>query len=114
MTFTRRMDDLGRIVIPKEMREVMGIKEGEEFVLNSTYNGAIIVERAQPVSSNDETKITISQDRKMCVIRYDYNEEEVVLLTEEQFKLLDWLSERDFLDGNVTYGRYDGQKIIVI
>lgn len=114
MTITRRIDDLGRIVIPKEMREAMRLKEGEALDITSTYEGKIIIEKAHPTSSDDEQTITIPQDRKMCVIRWDYNEEEVLLLTNEQFKLLDWLSERDFLDGNVTWGKYEGQEITVI
>ena len=113
MTVTRRIDDLGRIVLPKEMREAMRLKEGEALDLTSTYEGKIIIEKAQPISP-DEPKITIADNRKMCVIRYDYDEPKIILLTEEQFKFLDWLSENDFLDGNVTYGRYDGQKIEVI
>lgn len=113
MTVTRRIDDLGRIVIPKEIREAMQLKEGEALDVSNTYDGKIILEKTQPINS-DDTKIVIADNRKMCVIRYDYNEEEVVLLTEEQFRLLDWLSERDFLDGNVTWDKYEGQNITVI
>jgi len=114
MTFTRRMDDLGRIAIPKEMRETMQLKEGEAFDITSTYEGKIIIEKTNPTSLDEESTITIPDDRKMCIIRWDYNEEEVVLLTEEQIKLLNWLSDRDFLDGNVTWGKYEGQNITVI
>lgn len=114
MTVTRRIDDLGRIVLPREMREAMNFGEGEALNITSTYDGKIIIEKTQSVSSDDEPKVTMPQDRKMCVIRYDYNDEEVVLLTEEQFRLLDWLSERDFLDGNVNYCKYSGQNIKTI
>ena len=37
----RRVDDLGRIVIPKEIRRQVGIREGEplEFYLDTTSDG---------------------------------------------------------------------------
>lgn len=40
----RRVDDLGRIVIPKEIRKQMGIKELDpvEFFVDSNTNGIII------------------------------------------------------------------------
>ena len=113
MKATRRMDDLGRIVIPKEMREAAQLKEGEAFDLTSTSNGKIIIEKAQSAPLNEET-INIPKGRKMCVIRWDYNEEEIALLTKEQFDLLDWLSNRDFLNENVTWGKYEGNEVKVI
>lgn len=113
MTVTRRMDDLGRIVIPKEIREAMQLKEGEALDVSNTYDGKIILEKTQFISP-DEPKVTITNGRKMCIIKYDYNDEEVVLLTEEQFRLLDWLCEKDFLDGNVTYYKCEEKAIEVI
>lgn len=114
MTITRRMDDLGRIVIPKEMREAMRIKEGEELNLTSTRDGKIIIKKTNNVSFDDEVTINIPKDRKMCVIRWDYNEEEIVLLTKEQFDFLDWLSNRDFLNENVTWGKYEKNEVKII
>lgn len=115
MTVTRRIDDLGRIVIPKEMRKAMGFNEGEALDITSTYEGKIFIEKAQSISP-DEPKVTITNDRKMCIIRYDCSDddEEVVLLTEEQFRLLDWLSSKDFLDGNVIYYKCEEKAIKAI
>lgn len=38
----RRVDDLGRIVIPKEMRTAMGIHEGIPLEICSTSDGIVI------------------------------------------------------------------------
>ena len=35
----RRIDDLGRIIIPKEIRATMGIKEGDPFELFTDSDG---------------------------------------------------------------------------
>lgn len=37
MKYTRNIDDLGRIVIPKEIRKVLGAEAGDEF--NIELNG---------------------------------------------------------------------------
>ena len=41
----RRIDDLGRVVIPKEIRRNLGIKEGDPLEINTTYEGTIIIRK---------------------------------------------------------------------
>lgn len=50
----RRVDDLGRIVIPREIRRAVNIKEGEpmEFF---TEGGAVIFKKYESVNSNLDT-----------------------------------------------------------
>lgn len=38
----RRIDDLGRVVIPKEIRRSLGIKEGDPLEIFTTRDGEII------------------------------------------------------------------------
>lgn len=38
----RRVDDLGRVVIPKELRDAMGIKEGTPLEICSTSDGIVL------------------------------------------------------------------------
>lgn len=45
----RRMDDLGRIVIPKEIRKTFGIHENDLLSISvDAENGAISLEKYQP------------------------------------------------------------------
>ena len=44
----RRIDDLGRIVIPKEIRRMMRIKEGDPLEIFTTPNGEIILKSTEP------------------------------------------------------------------
>lgn len=37
----RRIDDLGRVVIPKEIRRTLKIREGDPFVISATENGVL-------------------------------------------------------------------------
>lgn len=48
----RRIDDLGRIVIPKAIRQELGIKEGEPLEIFKDDNNNIVLKRYQP-SIND-------------------------------------------------------------
>ena len=40
---TRRMDDLGRVVIPKEVRQSLGINEGDFLEIVGTDRGLLFV-----------------------------------------------------------------------
>lgn len=39
--YYRKIDDLGRVVIPKEIRKILGIKEGDSFGIFITENGVL-------------------------------------------------------------------------
>ena len=41
---TRRIDDLGRIVVPKELRNNLGIRDGEPLLI-STQDDTIIINK---------------------------------------------------------------------
>ena len=49
----RRIDDLGRIVIPKEIRRNLRIKEGDALEIFTTREGQIIF---QKYSSNNDVR----------------------------------------------------------
>ena len=45
----RRVDDLGRIVIPKEIRRTLRIREGEPLEIFTDSDGAVIFKKYSPV-----------------------------------------------------------------
>lgn len=45
----RRVDDLGRIVIPKEIRRVLGIYEGEPMEIFTEKDGTVIFKKYNPI-----------------------------------------------------------------
>jgi AbrB family transcriptional regulator (stage V sporulation protein T) len=47
----RRIDDLGRIVIPKELRRTMRIKEGESLEIYTEGTDNIVLKKYSPVQS---------------------------------------------------------------
>lgn len=54
----RRIDDLGRIVIPKEIRKTLRIKEGDQLEIYVEKNGEIILKRYAPLGDIIEQAFT--------------------------------------------------------
>ena len=52
----RRIDDLGRVVIPKEIRRTLRIKEGDPMELFTTREGEVVFKKYQPFEEHDWTK----------------------------------------------------------
>lgn len=52
----RRIDDLGRVCIPKEIRKRVKIKEGDPLELYVTREGEVIFKKYQPVEEPDWIK----------------------------------------------------------
>ncbi len=45
----RRIDDLGRVVIPKEIRRTMRIREGDPLEIYTDHNGEVIFKKYSPM-----------------------------------------------------------------
>ncbi|MBR6556032.1 MAG: AbrB/MazE/SpoVT family DNA-binding domain-containing protein [Clostridia bacterium] len=50
----RRIDDLGRVVIPKEIRRTMRIREGEALEIFTSDNGEVVFKKYSPVGETAE------------------------------------------------------------
>lgn len=52
----RRIDDLGRVVIPKELRRNLNIKEGDPLELFTTNDGMVFFKKYMPTEEKDWEK----------------------------------------------------------
>ena len=52
----RRIDDLGRIVIPREVRKSLRIKEGDPLEIFITKDGEVVLKKYQPFEEMDWVK----------------------------------------------------------
>ena len=52
----RRIDDLGRVVIPKEIRRTLRIKEGTPLEIFTDREGEIILKKYSPIPSHSKSK----------------------------------------------------------
>jgi AbrB family looped-hinge helix DNA binding protein len=65
----RRIDDIGRVVIPKEIRRTLKIKEGDPLEIIPNYNGTEIVIRPYRKSWEDTVLEWWEANRNMA-LRY--------------------------------------------
>ena len=63
----RRIDTLGRIVIPKEIRSVLDINDSDEIEI-STDNGQIILKKYYPrcIFCGSDNYVTSYRDKLVC------------------------------------------------
>ena len=52
----RRIDDLGRVVIPKDIRRTLKIKEGDPMELFITKDGEVVFKKYEPFEDHDWAK----------------------------------------------------------
>jgi AbrB family looped-hinge helix DNA binding protein len=48
----RRMDDLGRVVIPKEVRKALGLREGDPLEIYTEKDGSVIFKKYSPIDDS--------------------------------------------------------------
>lgn len=115
----RGIDDLGRVVIPKELRRAINIHEGEQMEIFATSDGEIILRRA---SMKEVDGVMVKVENKVSVapapapeapihmyFQNEYDSEDVkrMIVTPAQMKLIDYLSSCDLL--NVDYIYREGE-----
>ena len=93
---TRKIDELGRIVLPKEIRNTMNINTGDDFQI-SIENNKIILERYQKLRNYKEELIKIINTFKEQLNYKIYiviNNEELITNEKLVKKLNDIITER--------------------
>ena len=103
MGIIRAMDDLGRIVIPKEMRRAIGVHEGESLEIFTTDNGGIFlrkpieVKQTTSIEVTTETTITVESKKKDDNLVFNFEDWSgntyTIKITEKQYKFLKELSD---------------------
>ena len=119
----RKLDDLGRIVIPKEIRRAYGLKENDPLEIYADKKGIIELRKYNPnaeeepaptptekiihIYINNETGETINEDRSADIVAQYTREEENDAQTQADF-LADLIQEGD--DSDILWMIYnDGE-----
>lgn len=102
----RHIDDLGRVVIPKEIRRTMGIVEGEELEIFTDGNGSILLRKAGTANYVPDLELKPEPEKIAYTFENIYEDNyRVVTITREQEKLLNWLCGNGYLGEDVNISR---------
>ena len=65
----RRIDDLGRVVVPKEIRRTLRIREGDPLEIFTDREGEIILKKYSPIGELGNLKVFPRRWGAQCVSR---------------------------------------------
>ena len=109
----RSIDDLGRIVIPKEMRRALGVQEGEQMEIFTSADGEIILRKATVKEVNGvmvkmENKVSVTPAPDTPIRMYfqnEYDDDDIkrMIVTPAQKKVIDYLAECELLNADYDY-----------
>ena len=100
----RAMDDLGRIVIPMEMRKAIGVYAGDSLDIVALTDGSILLRKVvdnKPVCGCPCVAKTEPEKKIMHFVDTYADTTKVIKITAEQEKLLDWLIEADYFNSYI-------------
>lgn len=93
----RRIDDLGRIVVPKEIRRTLRIREGDPLEIFTDSNGSVILKKYSPIGElrtfAKEYAESLSQTcgHIICIV------------DKEQIIAISGAPKKDFLEKQISY-----------
>lgn len=65
----RRIDDLGRVVIPKEIRRTMRIREGDPLEIYTEKDGEVIFKKYSPMGDRTDSALALCETINKTVSR---------------------------------------------
>ena len=115
----RRMDDLGRVVIPKEIRRTMRIREGDPLEIYTDKDGEVIFKKYSPIGelSDFAAQICDSLHKSTDAIAAVCDRDTVIAISGgARRELMDKRISAELehiMEGRSTY-RYDGSSSISV
>lgn len=89
----RRIDDLGRVVIPREIRRTIGLSEGDPLEIYVENDGSVIFKKYQPTFSSQMETMLDQLNNELDYVSTENRGEYLRLLTviKEKVKEIDKL-----------------------
>ena len=92
----RRIDDLGRVVIPKEIRRTMRIREGEPLEIFVDREGEVILKKYSPIGELSELA------QKYAEALAEKSGKVVFVLDRDEIIAVSGVSHEDFLERTIS------------
>ncbi|UOY91423.1 stage V sporulation protein T [Ectobacillus sp. JY-23] len=91
----RRIDDLGRVVIPKEIRRTLRIREGDPLEIFVDRDGEVILKKYSPISELSDFA------KEYADALYDSLGHNVLICDRDQIIAVAGVSKKEFLNKNI-------------
>ena len=92
----RRIDDLGRVVIPKEIRRTMRIREGDPLEIYTDADGEVIFKKYSPMGEMSEFTSQYAE------VLYRATNMPVIITDRDHVISCTGLSKKDTIDRHIT------------
>ena len=104
----RRIDDLGRVVIPKELCRMMAIVEGDPLEFFTTTDKQIVLQKYH-LDESEKNGLEVSAELKKkegvkVTVFYDNEVRHYLTLSKSAYDLFCWLGENDLLSNYISWG----------
>ena len=97
----RRIDDLGRVVIPKEIRRTMRIREGDPLEIFTDRDGEVIFKKYSPIGELSELAVTY------CDVLVKSTEQAVIICDRDHCIAAAGIPKKEVLERRVTVALED-------
>jgi len=116
----RRIDDLGRVVIPKEIRRTMRIREGDPLEIYTDHEGEVIFKKYSPIGELAEFAVQYADTlHKVCELSVIITDRDAVIATAGVPKK-EYMDKRvsneleKIIEGRTVYSRRQGEEKILV
>jgi AbrB family transcriptional regulator, stage V sporulation protein T len=92
----RRIDDLGRVVIPKEIRRTLRIREGDPLEIFVDRDGEVILKKYSPISELSDFA------REYAEALYDSLGNPILICDRDAYIAVAGSSKKDYLNKNIS------------
>ncbi|MEH7222928.1 stage V sporulation protein T [Bacillus sp. JJ1566] len=92
----RRIDDLGRVVIPKEIRRTLRIREGDPLEIFVDRDGEVILKKYSPISELSDFA------KEYAEALFDSLGHQVLICDRDQFIAVAGGSKKEYLNKNIS------------
>lgn len=92
----RRIDELGRVVIPMEIRRTMRIREGDPLEIFTDKEGELILRKYSPMESLDSYAVYIADSIAETV------EKGVIICDKDTIIAVSGLPKKDYINHNIS------------
>lgn len=127
----RRIDDLGRVVIPKEIRRTLRIREGDPLEIFVDHDGEVILKKYSPISelgdfakeyaeslADNSGKLAIISDRDVVIAvaggsKKDFLEKRILAAPEKAMEFRQTLKEQNSGDALIEGQDVSGGSYVI-